>query len=130
MKSARMARAPSAMSARHKALAAVLVLAAVLLTVCHLRLPYNTASWRMTQSSASARIGERMDAMMPDGEIDVNRATAEELEALPGVGPVLAQEIIAERETNGLFHYPEDLINVKGIGQKTLDRMLEKLCLP
>lgn len=118
------------MSAKHKALVTALVLAAALLTVWHLRLPYNTASWRMTQSSARARSGERMGAAMPTGDVDVNRATAQELQALYNVGPVLAQEIIAERETNGLFHYPEDLINVKGIGQKTLDRMLEQLCLP
>lgn len=118
------------MNTKHKALAAALVLAAALLTVWHLRLPYNTASWRMTQSSARARIGERMDAAMPNGDVDVNHASAQELQALYNVGPVLAQEIIAERETNGLFHYPEDLINVKGIGPKTLDRMLEQLCLP
>lgn len=118
------------MNAKHKALVAALVLAAALLTAWHLHLPYNTASWRMTQSSARARIGERMDAAMPNGDVDVNHASAQELQALYNVGPVLAQEIIAERETNGLFHYPEDLINVKGIGSKTLDRMLEQLCLP
>jgi competence ComEA-like helix-hairpin-helix protein len=44
--------------------------------------------------------------------------SAEELQALYGIGPSLAQTIVEERETNGAFHYPEDLLNVKGIGEK------------
>ena len=38
-------------------------------------------------------------------------------------GPVIAQRIIEEREQNGLFHYPEDLMCVPGIGEKTLSRI-------
>lgn len=57
------------------------------------------------------------------GEVNVNTANVDELCALTGVGPALAQRIIDERETNGLFAYGEDLLAVKGIGQKTLDRL-------
>ena len=54
------------------------------------------------------------------GEIPVNWADAESLQALPGIGPVYAQAIIDERERNGPFYYPEDLMDVRGIGKTRL----------
>jgi competence protein ComEA len=54
--------------------------------------------------------------------IDVNRATAAELERLPGIGPKMSQRIVAERR-NGLFRSAEDLRRVPGIGPKTLERL-------
>lgn len=114
----------------NKVMIALLAMLAAALVSMHLRMPHSTQTWRMVQSAASARRSERMAVPMPDGDVDVNRATAEELDRLNGVGPVLAQEIIAEREQNGAFHYPEDLINVKGIGEKTLEMMREQLKLP
>lgn len=115
---------------RNKLLIAALALAAAVMIGLHLRVPHSTQVWRMAESEATARSGERMSVAMPQGDVDVNAASAEELTALKGVGPTLAQEIIAERERNGDFHYPEDLINVKGIGEKTLERMREQLRLP
>ena len=56
--------------------------------------------------------------------IDINRATAAELEALPGIGPALAQRIVADREVNGPFRRPQDLTRVAGIGAKTLEKLL------
>lgn len=56
--------------------------------------------------------------------IDINRASAAELEALPGIGPALAQRIVADREVNGPFRRPQDLSRVTGIGEKTLARLL------
>lgn len=53
--------------------------------------------------------------------IDVNHADAEELEKLTGIGPALAQAIIAEREENGDFCSIEDLLRVKGIGESKLE---------
>ena len=55
--------------------------------------------------------------------LDLNSATASELDSLPGIGPVLAQNILARREENGPFSSPEDLLTVDGIGQKTLDKI-------
>ena len=49
--------------------------------------------------------------------------------ALPGVGPVLAGRIVAEREQNGAFYYPEDLLRVSGIGAKKLEQMRNLLLL-
>ena len=61
---------------------------------------------------------------MPDGEINVNTASKEILMQLPGVGEVTAMEILVEREAHGPFRYPEDLLSVKGIGEKKLADML------
>ncbi|MHB1017335.1 MAG: ComEA family DNA-binding protein [Coriobacteriia bacterium] len=62
-----------------------------------------------------------------DGTIDVNRATATELEELPGVGPATAQKIIDDREANGPFSKPEDLMRVPGIGAKKFETMREQV---
>jgi len=54
------------------------------------------------------------------GLISLNRATAPDLETLPGVGPVLADRIVAFREQNGRFETVEDLLEVPGIGEAKL----------
>jgi competence protein ComEA len=56
----------------------------------------------------------------PIKPLDVNRATAGELAALPGVGPGLAQRIVEERERRGRFDSPEALRYVLGMGPKKL----------
>ena len=55
--------------------------------------------------------------------INVNAATAAELDELPGIGPVLAANIIEYRETHGPFECPEDLMEVYGIGPVKLEEM-------
>jgi competence protein ComEA len=55
-----------------------------------------------------------------DGLIDINRADATELQALPGVGPVLAANIISQRDAVGRFESVEDLLDVPGIGETRL----------
>ncbi len=57
----------------------------------------------------------------PVGPIDVNVATAVELEALPGVGPATANAIVTERDRNGPFVSVDDLDRVPGIGPAKLD---------
>jgi competence protein ComEA len=54
-------------------------------------------------------------------KVNLNTATAEQLDTLPGVGPVTAQAILDWREENGRFGSVEDLLDVKGIGDATLD---------
>jgi competence protein ComEA len=59
------------------------------------------------------------------GLVNVNTATAAELDALPGVGPALAARIIAYREAHGPFQKVADLQQVSGIGEKTLARFAD-----
>jgi competence protein ComEA len=64
------------------------------------------------------KVGEIAEAgdSAAGGLISINRATAEQLEELPGIGPALSSRIIAYRDANGGFKTKEDLLNVSGIG--------------
>jgi len=55
--------------------------------------------------------------------INLNTATADQLEAIPGIGPVLAQRIIEYRQTHGRFQSVDELLEVRGIGSKRLESM-------
>ncbi len=55
--------------------------------------------------------------------ININTASAAELDTLPGIGPTTAQKIIDYRTQNGPFVNPEDIINVSGIGPGTYERL-------
>lgn len=57
------------------------------------------------------------------GTLNINTASAAELEALPGIGPALAGRIIDDRAANGPFRTVDDLDRVRGIGPKTLERL-------
>ena len=54
------------------------------------------------------------------GKLDLNKATSAELEALPAIGPALAARIIEQRRITGGFRSVEDLLAVRGMGEKTL----------
>lgn len=62
------------------------------------------------------------------GRVNINTATLEELQTLPRVGPKIAQRILDDRAANGPFKEATDIIRVKGIGPKTLERMVDKIC--
>jgi competence protein ComEA len=60
---------------------------------------------------------------LPEHPVNLNTATVTELMQLPRVGPRTAQRIIAFRQEHGPFQRLEDLMNVKGIGEKTFKRL-------
>jgi competence protein ComEA len=60
-----------------------------------------------------------------DGRLDLNRATAGELETLPGIGPVLAERIVRHREANGPFTDIGQLRDVAGIGEKVFQGLAD-----
>ena len=62
-------------------------------------------------------------------KVNINQASAEELDTLPGVGPSTAQKIIADREANGPFATIEDLKRVSGIGDKKYEQMAALICV-
>ena len=58
---------------------------------------------------------------MPSGPLDLNTATLEQLDALPGIGPATAQAILDQRDKVGRFASVDDLLDVRGIGPAKLD---------
>jgi competence protein ComEA len=57
------------------------------------------------------------------GLLDLNQATEEDFDALPGIGPRLAERILEYRKSAGAFHSLDELRAVKGIGKKTFERI-------
>lgn len=57
--------------------------------------------------------------------VNINTADAETLAALPGIGQVLAERIVAYRRQNGFFRAIEEITNVEGIGEKKAEAILE-----
>ena len=62
-----------------------------------------------------------------NGKININKATSEELQELPGIGPSKATAIIQKREELGSFQAIEDLKEVTGIGEKTFEKLRESI---
>ncbi len=71
---------------------------------------------------------EKSESTTPGGCINVNTASSQRLQCLAGIGPVLAQRIIAWREGKGKFSQPRDLIEVKGIGPVTVEKNRHRIC--
>lgn len=63
------------------------------------------------------------------GALDLNAATQQQLEQLPGIGPVLARSILDERDRRGGFQCVEDLLSVKGIGPARYARIAPLVCV-
>ena len=61
--------------------------------------------------------------------VNINTATLDQLDALPGVGPATAQAIIDDREANGPFASTEDIMRVSGIGEKKFENLKDAICV-
>ncbi len=62
-------------------------------------------------------------------KVNINTADAAGLDVLPGVGPATAQRIVADREANGPFASPEDIMRVPGIGEKKYEQMADMIAV-
>jgi competence protein ComEA len=65
----------------------------------------------------------------PAGKVNVNTASVEQLTVLPGVGPKLAARIVEQRQKSGGFKSTQELMNVKGIGEKNYAKIQTYLTL-
>ena len=63
------------------------------------------------------------------GKININRASASDLTALPGIGDVRANQIVAHREAHGFFTDLEQIMDVSGIGQTTFSNMVDQITI-
>jgi competence protein ComEA len=76
---------------------------------------------RVGEPVPAASAGASGDGSEDSGPVDLNTATLEQLDDLPGVGPATAKAIIDERTRRGRFGSVDDLLNVRGIGPAKLD---------
>ena len=63
----------------------------------------------------------------PVTQVNINTADEKELDTLPGIGPVKAKAILDYRKKNGQFKAKRDIIKVKGIGEKTYEKLADKI---
>lgn len=77
----------------------------------------------------SSALRSETPARVMAAPLNLNSATAEQLDDLPGIGPALAERIIAYRAENGAFTRVDQLNDVKGIGEKTLEKLRPQLTL-
>jgi competence protein ComEA len=61
--------------------------------------------------------------IVANGQLDINTATAEQLQMIDGIGPEIARRIIDYRTTNGNFKTVEELMNINGIGEKNFKKI-------
>lgn len=78
---------------------------------------------RMGEAPPAAADGAGAASDTVGGAIDINSAGADELDALPGIGPAIAERIVSHREANGPFRAVEDLQDVKGIGAALFEQI-------
>jgi comEA protein len=84
----------------------------------------------MAQKSASMPAAQRSASTPVSTEkINLNSATVEQLETLPGIGPAIAKGIVEHRTKVGKFNRIEEIIKVKGIGEKKFQKIKDRLII-
>lgn len=82
----------------------------------------SSSAWVFAQQKAQPSAGGS-----PAAVINLNTATVQQLDSLPGIGAKVAARIVEYRQKNGQFKKIEDLMNVKGIGEKNFLRIKDRL---
>jgi competence protein ComEA len=82
---------------------------------------------QVDQVQLESNEGARFDAAVSlEGKVNINTASAAQLQLLPGIGPSIAERIVGYRETHR-FEQSNNIMRVKGVGQKTFDKISEFL---
>ncbi len=76
------------------------------------------------------RLHETTLPVQQSGKISINQASKEQLENITGIGPRKAEAIIKYREEHGAFQKIEDLLEIDGIGEKSLEKMKDQIMIP
>lgn len=105
-------------------LSALLVTGAVIL---HLRYSRPGHEITIIENGAEKRLMLKQveERLRENRKVDINASAIEEIAAIPGLGEILAARIIERRTAGGKFIHADDLLEVKGIGEKKLERIKE-----
>jgi competence protein ComEA len=76
-------------------------------------------AWAQTTKTAAAKSATARQRATPGAPVNLNAASLAQLQTLPGVGASTAQRILDYRQKNGAFKKIEELMNVKGLGEKS-----------
>ena len=88
-----------------------------------------TVAGGTTDDNTGPDTGSSTPVTTPANCLNINTATAEELDTLPGIGPARAGDIITTRRQLGGFSSVQDLTMVMGIGPATLDKIITEACI-
>ncbi|KKQ31474.1 MAG: Competence protein ComEA helix-hairpin-helix repeat protein [Candidatus Shapirobacteria bacterium GW2011_GWE1_38_10] len=80
---------------------------------------------KVTEENSFVKVEKSEQALVIS--VNINTASSVELEVLPSIGPKIAQRIIDYRNKWGLFKRKEDIKNVSGIGEKTYEKIMDKI---
>ena len=84
---------------------------------------WTTPAWQRSRQPPSFADQTESPAEKQNSPLDLNRADAKEIERLPGIGPAVAQRIVARRDSIGRFQKIEDLDPIKGIGPALIEKL-------
>ena len=104
-------------------------LAAAVVDGSKVHIPAQGESQQASDDTASGQGASGSSGPASSGLVNINTATAEELDVLPGVGPSTAATIVEDRERNGPFSSVEDLMRVSGIGEKKFAKLQGSICV-
>jgi competence protein ComEA len=107
-----------------KSFALSVSLIALSFTSCHQANPSNNTS---TQPSPTNQTSANQNQSA--NCVNLNKASAEELEALPGIGDVMAKKIIAYRKQHAGFRRPQELIIIEGFSEKKYRALADLVCV-
>ena len=84
--------------------------------------PDSSAS-QLAEAAVQTAAAPRRQGKPPPARTNINTASEADLQRLPGIGPALAGRIVEHRRVHGPFRHPDRLVDVRGIGEKTMEKL-------